>query len=114
MFLEGGTQPAVSGQYRFRSVQVYRPAALSTFEKISPQEAVTQLAREYGAIFATVRQGLDRSVCSAKEFRSAGCATHTASAKIFAAADPTTTLVLEPSQPDFSTDANNSALISQQ
>jgi len=40
--LEGGIQPAVSGHYRFRGQQVYRPAALSTIRKLVPQEPVTQ------------------------------------------------------------------------
>jgi hypothetical protein len=35
-------QPAVSGHYRFRDRQVYRPAALSTIWKFVPQEPVTQ------------------------------------------------------------------------
>ncbi len=44
-FSEGGTRSAVSGHYRFRRVQVSRPAALSTFQKITPREAVSQVGR---------------------------------------------------------------------
>ncbi|WP_154071637.1 hypothetical protein [Bradyrhizobium lablabi] len=86
-------QPAVSGHYRFRDLQVYRPAALSTIWKLAPQEPVTQ-----------DETGLRRNcasrpaiVCAAQQPFSSrlGDGMHEA-ARIPAAANLPATLVLEP------------------
>jgi hypothetical protein len=89
--LVGGIQPAVSGHYRFRGQQVYRPAALFTIRKFVPQEPIMQDEtglRRNGATLPANR------MCSAITGFIAGRLCNDASG-MFAFADLPATLILE-------------------
>jgi hypothetical protein len=104
----GGTHPAISGHYRFRTERVYLPRGAVQIKKSSTNERVKLAKLEPAALLRTLALLSDIDVCSAIFLAEPMMVRKWASR---AASDLHTTLVLERKPPDFSTDAGNSALI---
>jgi hypothetical protein len=116
--LVGGTYPAEAGHYRFRTERVYLPRRPVQMKKSSTNERVKWRMWNLRRYCAPPDHNV-KAMCAAQYFSSNRQRSamrrqfHDRGGRkeLVPAAGLSTTLVLDPQAPDFSTDTGNSALI---